>query len=216
MPLPQLWAILFFFMLLILGLGSQFGSIQMMTSSIIDHWPHLRGVQWRVTLGVCLFCFIAGLPMTCNGGVYLKTLIEWHTASWNIFLVGFAEIIVLAWIYGINKTLDNINEMGMKLMRVTRYYWKAVWFVLTPLTLLAVFAFIMTDLGPTEFRGYVFPVWADIIGWMFGAITLMPFLVFAIIQLVKARPNYRDVLRKTEQWGPQEVDGRRVDRAKMI
>lgn len=63
MPLPQLWAILFFFMMLILGLGSQFGGIQMISTSIIDHWPHLREYEWRVIAGTCLGCFIAGLPM---------------------------------------------------------------------------------------------------------------------------------------------------------
>lgn len=214
MPLPQLWAILFFFMMLILGLGSQFGSVQMIVSSIIDHWPHLRSKQWRVTAGVCLACFVAALPMTCPGGIYIKTLIEWHTASWNIFLIGFAEIIILSWIYGINRTLDNVSEMGMKLMSVTKVYWKSVWFVISPITLLAIFIFILTDLSATKFGDYVFPWWADVLGYLFGLATLVPFVVFAILQIVKT-DDFRSLFRPTKQWGPQEVDGRRVDRAQM-
>lgn len=216
MPLPQLWAILFFFMMLILGLGSQFGGVQMITTSILDHWPHLRKNEWRVTAGTCIGCFIAGLPMTCNGGVYLFTLMEWHTASWAILLVGFGEIVVLSWVYGMNETIEMIREMGMKFGKLARIYWKTVWIVITPIGSIAVFIFILTDLGATEFRDYVFPLGADIGGWMLGLTTLIPFVVFAIIKLTNGKQSFRDLLRPTEQWGPQEIDGQPIDRSQMI
>lgn len=215
MPLPQLWAILFFLMLLILGLGSQFGGIQMITTSIIDHWPHLRQHQWRVTAGTCIAGFIAGLPMTCNGGVYLFTLMDWHTASWAILLIGFAEIVVLSWVYGLDKTFDMIYDMGMKLHSSVKIYWKAVWMFITPIGSLAVFVFILTDLGATEFRDYVFPLWADFIGWMFGLATLVPFVVFAVIEVAKHKGDWKDLLKPTAEWGPQEVDGQHIDRTKI-
>lgn len=92
MPMQHLWSILFFFMMFILGMGSQFGGIEAICTAITDHWPHLRDQHWKVTAGVCLACFIAGLPMVCNGGVYLFTLLDWHTASWAILLLGIAEV----------------------------------------------------------------------------------------------------------------------------
>lgn len=49
MPLPQLWAVLFFVMMFILGIGSQFAGVQAINTAIIDHWPHLRNNQWRVS-----------------------------------------------------------------------------------------------------------------------------------------------------------------------
>lgn len=48
MPLPQLWAVLFFLMMFILGMGSQFGGIEAICTAIIDHWPHLGKHHWRV------------------------------------------------------------------------------------------------------------------------------------------------------------------------
>lgn len=48
MPLPHLWAILFFFMMLILGMGSQFGGIEAMCTAVIDQWPHLGNHHWKV------------------------------------------------------------------------------------------------------------------------------------------------------------------------
>lgn len=66
------------------------------------------------------------------------------------------------------RTLENISEMGMKFNGFVKIYWKSVWIVVTPMGSIAVFIFILTDLGSTEFRDYVFPPWADILGWMFG------------------------------------------------
>lgn len=48
MPVPHLWSILFFFMMFILGMGSQFGGIEAMCTAVIDHWPHLRDHHWKV------------------------------------------------------------------------------------------------------------------------------------------------------------------------
>lgn len=80
MPVPQLWAILFFFMMIILGLGSTFAPVQMVITTIIDHWPHLRQSEWKVTIGVCCVGFLCGLPLICPGGIFLFTLLERHTA----------------------------------------------------------------------------------------------------------------------------------------
>lgn len=95
MPWPHFWSVLFFLMMFTLGMGSQFGGIEAICTSLIDQWPHLRQHHWRVTAGVCLCCFLAGLPMICNGGVYMFTLMEWHTASWAILLLGLAEVSTL-------------------------------------------------------------------------------------------------------------------------
>lgn len=105
-------------------------------------------------------CFIAGIPMTCPGGVFLFTLMEWHTASWAILLIGMGEIVIFSWVYGLDKTFDLIYEMGMKLGRAIRWFWSSVWMVITPIASVGIFIFILTDLGSTEFRGYVFPWWA--------------------------------------------------------
>lgn len=149
--------------------------------------------------------------MTCPGGIFLFTLMEWHTASWAILLIGLGEIVIFSWVYGMDKTFAVIYEMGMKLGRVVKYFWKSVWIVITPIGSVGIFIFILTDLGSTEFRGYVFPWWADTIGWILGLTTLLPFVIFSIVSLVKSKDR-KSLLKPTENWGPQEVNGQRVDR----
>jgi len=215
MPGSQIWAILFFLMMLTLGLGSQFPGVQMISTSIIDHWPHLRNQEWKVTAGVCMGCFIAGLPMTCKGGIYLFTLMEWHTASWAILLIGAGEVVIFSWVYGMERTYDSICEMGMKFCKVTKFFWSSVWMVITPIGSVGIFIFILTDLGSTEFRDYVFPVWADTLGWMFGLSTLLPFVLFGAYSLITTKDR-KSLLQPTGQWGPQEVDGHRIDRGLVL
>lgn len=47
-----------------------------------------------------------------------------------------------------------------------------------------IFIFIMTDIGPTEFGTYVFPKWADALGWILGSCTLLPFVVAILYHLL--------------------------------
>lgn len=133
---------------------------------------------------------------------------EWHTASWAVLLIGFAEAIVLSWVYGIDRTFKNIREMGMKLNRSVKIYWKSVLVVITPVTCVSVFIFILTDLGSTEFRNYTFPQWADVIGWMFGLTTLIPMFLFGGIEIFKRRNNLRSLFIPTSNWISQELNSR--------
>lgn len=110
--------------------------------------------------------FILGIPQTCPGGIFLFALLEYHTVSWNILLVGFAEIIVLSWVLGFDETFELVNEMGVKIYKVLkRFYWKPILVYIAPIYCLAIFVFILTGIEQTSFRGYLFPVWADVLGW---------------------------------------------------
>lgn len=135
LPLPTIWSILFFFMLFILGLGSQFAGVEAVNTAILDKWPHLRKRQIYVTLAICFGCFVLAVPMCFEGGVYLFTLMEWNTASWAIMLIGLAEVGVAAWAYGCNRFLDDMASMSMKLSKVARWYWWLCWVIVTPAAL---------------------------------------------------------------------------------
>ncbi|XP_059613592.1 sodium- and chloride-dependent glycine transporter 1-like [Phlebotomus argentipes] len=205
MPLPQLWAVCFFFMMFILGMGSQFGGIEAINTAIIDRWPHLREHKWRVTAGTCLFCFTAALPMTCNGGVYMFTLMEWHTASWAVLMLGFAEIVIISWVYGLDRAFSNLASMGMKFNRATRGYWWIVWTIATPIGAIGIFIFTMTDIKRLKYRDYVYPAWADALGWIMGAITLVPFPLFIVLRYAKDKLTLKEFFQPSRKWGPQET-----------
>lgn len=54
--------------------------------------------------------------------------------------------------------------------------------------------FVMSDIGPTEFGDYVFPDWADFLGWMIGTSTLLPFVIFVIYRWWTGEVNKINIL----------------------
>lgn len=61
-------------------------------------------------------------------------------------------------------------------------------------------------------------MFADTLGYMIGLSTILPLVIFFIIQLVRVcrgQTTFKELLSPTEHWGPQEVDGRIIDRANM-
>jgi solute carrier family 6 amino acid transporter-like protein 5/7/9/14 len=63
LPISQLWSILFFSMLFSVGIGSQFGMFQTMTSGFTDEFKFLQTPRRKllVTAGLCMVEFIIGL-----------------------------------------------------------------------------------------------------------------------------------------------------------
>ena len=69
MPLAPLWSSLFFFMILLLGLDSQFVGIEGFITAVVDVYPHLfrRGYRKEAFIAVVALCsFLLGLFMITN------------------------------------------------------------------------------------------------------------------------------------------------------
>nr|DBA18558.1 TPA: hypothetical protein GDO54_016790 [Pyxicephalus adspersus] len=101
MPFAPIWAALFFFMLLVLGLDSQFVGVEGFITGILDLFPHpVNGfVRREVTAALCcLLCFVIDLSMVTEGGMYVFQLFDYYSASGITLLwQAFWECVVIAW-----------------------------------------------------------------------------------------------------------------------
>jgi len=70
LPGAPFWAVLFFTMLLSLGLGSQIGILEGMLCTLFDIDIIKRVKKQHVTGVVCLFCFIVGFIFCTGAGEY--------------------------------------------------------------------------------------------------------------------------------------------------
>ncbi|XP_014677035.1 PREDICTED: sodium- and chloride-dependent glycine transporter 1-like [Priapulus caudatus] len=66
LPVSPLWAFLFFFMLITLGLDSQFALLETVVTAILDRFPNLRGKKTWVVLATSLAGFTFGLLLCCE------------------------------------------------------------------------------------------------------------------------------------------------------
>merc|ERR1719317_937004 len=82
LPGSVMWATIFFVMLLVLGVDSEFCNVEALVTGIVDNWPdQLLKHRKLFTVGMCFLMFLLGLPMCTEGGVYLFQLMDFYSAS---------------------------------------------------------------------------------------------------------------------------------------
>lgn len=72
-------------------------------SAMLDEFPQLlRSAKTTISFRLCVIVvsFGLGLPMVCNGGIYLLELVDYSVGGFPLLIVGIVEIIAINWIYG--------------------------------------------------------------------------------------------------------------------
>ena len=139
--------------------------------------------------------------MCANGGILLFTLFDQRCTSSLLFVL-WIEIIVVAWFYGINRFIDNIQEMGMKIGLNRPYgFLRVVFFillgVLTPLVLIALCIIAWMEREGITYGGEPFPPVAEGFGWVMELGPLIFLVVMPVWQIYKMR---KDNLSLSEMW----------------
>ncbi|GAB0189757.1 sodium- and chloride-dependent glycine transporter 2 [Grus japonensis] len=100
LPLSPFWAIIFFLMLLTLGLDTMFATIETIVTSVSDEFPkYLRTHKALFTLGCCISFFIMGFPMITQGGMYMLQLVDTYAASYSLVIIAIFELVGVSYIY---------------------------------------------------------------------------------------------------------------------
>ncbi|XP_063419411.1 sodium- and chloride-dependent betaine transporter-like [Mytilus trossulus] len=204
LPMPQVWAVIFFLMLLFLGIDSQFGTFETVCSGLVDAFPQKLGKR-RILLTACLSCllFLLGLPFTMNGGMYLYQIVDWYAASLCVMLTSFLECIVIGWIYGAERFSRDIHLMqGRPAPKIFR----VCWCIVTPAIMLATFIMTLIQYQPPTYEGYEYPVFARALGLLLAVVPLIPLPVLMIIQFLQTPGTFMErlqtLLRPSKDWGP--------------
>ncbi|KAM9388120.1 LOW QUALITY PROTEIN: sodium- and chloride-dependent betaine transporter-like [Phaethornis superciliosus] len=133
MPVSQLWSCLFFLMLIFLGLDSQFVCVESMVTAVIDLFPGVfrrKGRRELLILAIAVICYLVGLLLVTEGGMYIFQLFDYYGASGMCLLfLAIFEVICVGWVYGANRFYDNVEDMiGFRPWPLI----KICWLVFTP------------------------------------------------------------------------------------
>ncbi|CAG4981033.1 unnamed protein product [Parnassius apollo] len=203
MPAPQLWAVLFFFMFLCLGLNSQFAIVEVVVTSIQDGFPDMirkRLVYHELlVLCVCVISLVFGIQHIIRSGIYVFQLMDYYAASLSITYLAFFEVVAIAWFYGVGRLSRNIKQMTG---RCPSFYFRFCWLVASPALLLALWVASLVDYTPPSYRHYLYPAWAQFLGWIIASISLLCIPVYAVVVIIRSpgntwREKFRNSIRPT-------------------
>jgi len=213
LPASPFWSVLFFFMLILLGLDSQFATVETVLTGILDQWPQFRRHKTLVILGICVALFLLGLPLTTNSGVYLLNLMDTYAASWSLMVVGLMEVVAVAWVYGCDRFLQDMQVMfGSK----PSLWWKVCWCGLTPALIVFILLFAIVDYSPATYGDYSYPASAEGMGWCMVLASLVWIPGCALYKLY-TEDEGKSFLQKirlqslpNRYWGPALVQHRKL------
>ncbi|XP_046906825.1 sodium-dependent neutral amino acid transporter B(0)AT2 [Hypomesus transpacificus] len=142
-PASPFWSVMFFLMLVNLGLGSMFGTIEGIITPIVDTFKVRKEI---LTVGCCLLAFCIGLLFVQRSGNYFVAMFDDYSATLPLLIVVILENVAVAWVYGTDKFFEDLKDMlGFTPFRFYYYMWKYV----TPLLLILLLCSSLIQLAMT-------------------------------------------------------------------
>ncbi|KAA0203890.1 hypothetical protein HAZT_HAZT000333 [Hyalella azteca] len=202
MPLPHLWSLLFFFMVLTLGLDSMFAGTETISVTITDSFPGLRRVKALVVLVYSAVFFGLGIVFCTAKAQYLFHLMDVYGAGMGALLFCIMKSITLQWGYGVRRFSADLHfmlgYMPSLLLRIS-------WAFIAPITLIALFVGSLVMWTSPRYGGQVaYPPWAAALGWFFALFALSFTPIVFVWNVVKAclRRDPMSAFRPSAEWGP--------------
>jgi len=167
MPLASFFAVIFFIVLLTLGIDSAFSLVEAVNAAISDSYK--KASTAKIALMVCAASFLAGLVFVTNAGLYFLDVIDHFLTNFSLIIAGISLSMVAGWGYGAKKIRDYINSTST--FKLGAWWDVAIKYVIpVVLTILIIVQFIKEIQEP--YGGY--PSWALAIGW---GVVVVPLLI---------------------------------------
>nr|XP_033802492.1 sodium- and chloride-dependent neutral and basic amino acid transporter B(0+)-like isoform X2 [Geotrypetes seraphini] len=207
LPVSPLWSILFFFMLVTLGLDSQFALIETITTAIQDAFPNaMKKMRLPITVGCCIFLFLLGLVCVTQAGIFWVNLIDYYCGGWAILIAAILEVAGICWIYGGNRFIKDIEMMLGKKSFCFWIWWRACWFFITPVVLIFILVWSLVTLETPTYDDITYPSWGEALGWCMIIFCIIWIPIIAAIKIFKAEGNLWQRIVKSAaaapNWGP--------------
>ncbi|XP_070575280.1 sodium-dependent noradrenaline transporter-like isoform X2 [Ptychodera flava] len=180
LPGSTFWAIIFFIMLITLGLDSSMGGLEAVMTGLLDEFPQCKKRRELLLGGVVGSVFLIALVNVTYGGIYVFHLMDNFVAGTALLFAVLFEAIAIAWFYGVDRFSEDINKMlGFK----PSLWWRILWKFVTPVFLLFIVVVSVILYQPLEYDGYIYPVWANVVGWLLAASSMVLIPAVAIYKV---------------------------------
>lgn len=107
------WAVpigvMFFLMLLTLGIDSAFSLVEAASTAISDE---LQIDRHKVTIWLCWIGAIAGLLFITQAGFYWLDVVDHWMNAWGLVIIGFLEVVFFGWFFNIEILRAHLDKYG--------------------------------------------------------------------------------------------------------
>ncbi|XP_034980077.2 sodium- and chloride-dependent glycine transporter 1 isoform X1 [Zootoca vivipara] len=212
LPVSPLWAVLFFFMLILLGLGTQFCLLETLVTAIVDE----IGNEWIirrktfVTLGVAVVGFLLGVPLTTQAGIYWLLLMDNYAASFSLVVISCIMCVSIMYIYGHRNYFKDIEMM---LGFPPPMFFQICWRFISPVIIFFILVFTVIQYRPISYNTYVYPTWAISIGFLMALSSVICIPIYAVFCVMRSEGDslmqrLKNATRPSREWGPALMEHR--------
>jgi len=197
---PQLFAVLFFLMLITLGMGSAVGMVNVTTTVAQEIFPNLS--KSLVAGLVCLAGLLAGIPFTTPGGQAMLELVDYFGGSMLVLLLTITWLLVIVCVYGIRNLLADLKFMMNRKLGI---YWKFCWVFFIPCSLSGILIYTLATYKPIEYAKVALPIAAQIFGWalfLFGVLNVVGYMIYTYFKV----GSWRNMFKSNSNWGPKQSE----------
>ncbi|XP_053894438.1 sodium- and chloride-dependent glycine transporter 1 [Malaclemys terrapin pileata] len=212
LPISPLWSVLFFFMLILLGLGTQFCLLETLVTAIVDEvgndWIIRR--KMFVTLGMAVVGFLLGIPLTTQAGIYWLLLMDNYAASFSLVIISCIMCVSIMYIYGHRNYFKDIEMM---LGFPPPLFFQICWRFFSPAIIFFILVFTVIQYRPIAYNTYVYPTWAISIGFLMALSSVLCIPLYAVYKLCRAEGDtllqrLKNATKPSQDWGPALAEHR--------
>lgn len=146
---PEILGVLFFVMLVTLGVDSAFSLTEALSTPIFDERPELRRTMTIAV--VCVVLFAIGILFTTGSGLYWLDIIDHYINTFMLLIIGILETIAIGWIFGADKLRNYLN--GFSTWNLGVWYDISIKFIVPAVLLVLLALNILSEINE-PYEGY--------------------------------------------------------------
>ncbi|ETE71965.1 Sodium- and chloride-dependent betaine transporter, partial [Ophiophagus hannah] len=167
MPISQLWACLFFLMLIFLGLDSQFVCVESLVTAIVDLFPEVfrkKGRRELLILGIAVICYLIGLLLVTEP---VERAFSFLPSLKSSALRGFTHEVYIKFSFVMVKEL------------------------------IATFLFSLIRYQPLKYNNvYEYPPWGIAVGWVLALSSMICIPSYIIFSFLRTKGSFKERIRQ--------------------
>lgn len=202
---PQLFSVLFFVMMYVLGAGSAVALCGAVFSILCDHFPNVK--HWQLVAVVSIVGFAVSIVYVTPGGQWFTTLVDYYGGTFVAIIVGVLEMTSIFWIYGLSNFLNDVEFM---LGSRPSIYWRFCWFFITPILMIVILLYTIVTYESPKYDDVEFPAYALGIGWSLLALAIAVIIGCMVQKLYQLKSSsWIETIKapfrpSEEKWGPKD------------